>query len=158
MPTSSARNVSSSAPSLMTSGKASLNCGFFTLTDMVPRRKPPTCTVTVCFDEFSSEPVHDAFTTFLVQTCNDVSNRAITIHLWVRQKLQRIDQVVTQPRRSCMRFEDFRCVCIGADLCHQYPVGRSPVVLAAAHAAHHQLHCFFFLLLPSPCPDDTHDM
>ena len=24
------------------------------------------------------------------------------------------------------------------------------------HAAHHQLQCFFFLLLPSPCPVDTH--
>ena len=26
------------------------------------------------------------------------------------------------------------------------------------HAAHHQQHCFFLLLLPSPCPHDTHHM
>ena len=47
IPTSSARNVHSSAPSLMTApGKASLNCGFFTWIDLVQRAshpRPPHC-------------------------------------------------------------------------------------------------------------------
>ena len=77
----------SSAPSLMTSsGEASLNCGVLALNDLVPRRRPPTSTAW-CFDEVP-RPLHDAFTTFLPQTCDNTFSRAITISLLVRQKLK----------------------------------------------------------------------
>ena len=64
-------------------------------------------------------PLHDAFTTFLPQSCDNTFKRADTIFLLVRQKLQRVDQVITQPLRCCMRFEGLRFMCIGTDLYHQ---------------------------------------
>ena len=57
------------------------------------------------------------------------------IHLLVRQNLQSIGQVVTQPQRCRMCFEDFRAVCVGAELYRPYPVGRSPIVFAGARCA-----------------------
>ena len=43
-------------------------------------------------------------------TSYNALNRAITIFLLVRQQLERIDQVATQPQRRCVRFEDLRFI------------------------------------------------
>ena len=61
-----------------------------------------------------------AHTTDQVQACDDAF---------------RIDQVVTQCQRCCMRFENLHFVRVGAELSHRYHVGRSPIVLAAACCA-----------------------
>ena len=115
------------------SGNASLNCRLFLRIGRLGASAQAThtdSTVVVYFNEVP-KPIHDAYTSSLVQTCDDASNRVITIYLLVRQKLQRIDNVVTQPQRCCMHFEDVCFVYIGTELYHQYLVGRSPVVLAA---------------------------
>ena len=54
----------------------------------------------ILFDE-TSYPFHDAFSAYFVQACDDALNRAVTIFLLVRQQLERIDQVVTQPQAAC---------------------------------------------------------
>ena len=58
-------------------------------------------------------------------------NRAITICLLARQQLERIDQVVAQPQRRYVRFEDLRFSGIDTELHYQNPVGCSPFVLAS---------------------------
>ena len=105
----------------------------------------------------TSQPVHHASSTSFVQACCNALNRAITIFLLVRQQLERIDQVVTQPQRRCVRCEDLRFTGTDTELHHQYLFGRSPFVLASTSRTH-QLQCFLFLLVPSPCPVDTHQM
>ena len=54
----------------------------------------------------------------LLLSCTPVTNAlnpAITIFLLVRQQLERIDQVVTQPQRRCVRFEDLRFIGIDTE-------------------------------------------
>ena len=79
MPTSSARNVNSSAPSLMTaSGKSLAELRFLHID------RHGAATVAVCFEE-SSYPVHDASSASFVQDRHNALNRAITICLLVSQ-------------------------------------------------------------------------
>ena len=65
--------------------------------------------------EKASQPVHDASSASFVHACYNALNRAITIFLLVRQQLERIDQVVTQPQRRCVRFEDLRFIGIDTE-------------------------------------------
>ena len=51
--------------------------------------------------------------------------------LLVRQQLERIDQVVTQPQRCCVCFDHHRFSVVDTELHHRYLVGRSPFVLAS---------------------------
>ena len=83
-PTSSARKVRSSAPSLRTaSGKASLNCGFLNREryGAVVQASYVHCTAVVHRNEVPG-PIQDAFTTFLVQTCDDAVNRTTPSFCW----------------------------------------------------------------------------
>ena len=88
VPTSSTRNVNSSAPSLMVaSGKSSLN--FFFVRKLFGASTQVTHvhrTTTVCLGE-SSWPVHDASSACFVQARDKALNRAITIVLLARQQL-----------------------------------------------------------------------
>ena len=127
VPITSARNVDSSAPSLMTvCGEGLADLRFL----HINRYGTTAQASLVCFDE-PSQPVHDASPASFVQACQNALNRAITISLLLRLQLQRIDQAVTQALTRCVRFEDFPSVCVGSDLHHQYPVGCSPFVLAS---------------------------
>ena len=61
-------------------------------------------TMVIRFDE-SSWPAHDATFASFVQACYNTLNRTIAIFLLVRQQLEHIYQVVTQPQRCCVCFE-----------------------------------------------------
>ena len=74
----------------------------------------------------------------LLLSCRSVATalkRAITIFVLVRQQLERMDQVVTEPQRRCVRFGHLRFIGIDTELYDQYPVGCSPVVLASTGRA-----------------------
>ena len=83
----------------------------------------------------NSQPVHNSCSASFVQACYNALNRAITIPLLVRQQLKRIDPVVTQPQRRCVRFEHPRFIGIGTEVHHQYPVWRSLFVLVSSSRA-----------------------
>ena len=65
--------------------------------------------------EKASQPVHDASAASFVHACYNALNQAITLFLLVRQQLERIDHVVTQPQKRCVRFEDLRFIGIDTE-------------------------------------------
>ena len=111
----------------------------------------------VVLSDKASWPFHDAFSASFVQACNDALNRAVTIFLLVRQQLERTDQGSQSPKGAACDLTPFASVALT-------PSCRTSILLGASqsywppHAAHHQLECFFILLLPSPCPVDTQQM
>ena len=80
----------------------------------------------------ASETIRDTFPAFFFsQARNSVLNRTITVSLLVRQQLERIDQVLTKSLRDRMRPENFRFICVCAELYHQNPVGCSPFIFSS---------------------------
>ena len=99
IPSSSARSVSSSAPSRTTaSGKSVVNFGFATVRDFIYNDEP-------------SEPIHCLQPTFLLKALYHHLDSAVTIFLRVCQELERIDQIVEHSLQCRVRPKNFCFSC-----------------------------------------------
>ena len=109
----------------------------------------------VCHDE-PFEPVHHSGPTFLLRVLYDRLDWAVAIFLLVCQELERIDQVVGNSLRRCVRSKHFRISAVRAALYDQDSVRGLPLVLAAAsHALQACLFWHFAVHRSQICADNV---
>ena len=151
---SSARNVSSSAPSRTTaSGKSVVNFGFATGLDSLFFSESPTFTaswLSTMMNLLSASIIPNRLLS--CKPCTTHLDWAVAILLPVCQKLQRIDQSVAYSLLCRVRSKHFCISAVRAVLYDQNPLRGFPIVLAATGRTPHQLHC------PFPCPEETNQM
>ena len=126
--------------------EASLNCGFFTRIDLVPRRKPPTSTAlrlttSMRFMSPSMMPTR-------LLSCKPVTMLDIRLSpsiRWFARSSFTLTRLSHSPSGAACASKTFAL----------FASALSYIISILSGAL---LHCFFFLLLPSPCPEDTHQM
>ena len=85
------------------------------------------------------------------------SRRSCGLTQCVNRNCNALIKLSHSPCRAACALKTFAS-CVVALTCITSILWRALQVHWPPKAAHHQLHCFFFLLLPSPCPNDTHHM